>query len=97
MISYPWKGVNEMEVNLYSDVSYPYHKQKSSDVARNEFMNPIEAKISEESSYAEKAKIIDETMMDVKEMKTFLYMLIGSEIKVESEDTALGRGVDTAA
>lgn len=86
-----------MEVGLYNDVSYPYQKHKSAETTRNEFATPAELSLSEQRSHAERAKIIDDTLMDVKEMKNFLYMLIGSQIKVESEGRPLGRGVDTAA
>lgn len=42
-------------------------------------------------------KIAEKVMMDLQDVQNFLYMLIGSEIRVESDKNALGLNINTAA
>jgi hypothetical protein len=39
----------------------------------------------------------EKTMMDLRDVQNFLYMLIGSEIKVESDQNSIGNTVNAVA
>lgn len=43
------------------------------------------------------AKVDEKVMMDLKDVQNFLYMLIGSEIKVSEEDRVPGTALDLSA
>ncbi len=53
--------------------------------------------IPEKESKQENQKIRENMMMDLSEVKNFLFMLIGAEIKIESENSQSGRMFNTLA
>jgi len=52
---------------------------------------------AEKAQKAEKAEISKKTMMDLKEMKSFLFMLIGSDLMVETDELKKGNTFNSLA
>jgi hypothetical protein len=92
----PRKEVNEMDVTLTPNLIYT---APQTDPEAASIRKAVEAAgINTQASNSEIVKEIHEkVLMDLKDVQQFLYMLIGSHIKVEPESEIVGRKVNTVA
>ena len=83
-----------MEVTVYNSTTSPsnnaYHNVSGNiRIPGSEMVNPVQKHRN--------AEIIEEVMMDRKEVQNFLYMLIGGNIKVSQGNTIMGSTVNAQA
>ena len=96
----PRKEVHEMDVTLVSNA--PYSIPRSVDARESLTGKGVTAQMPETSFVSEKKdgiseKVREQVMMNLEDVQNFLYMLIGSKIRVESGNNSIGSSVNTAA
>jgi hypothetical protein len=92
------KEVVEMDVNLINSLATPSYKPvigvgEGSTGAVSGVSYAVESEMKQIASQ----KTSEKTMMDLRDVQRFLYMLIGSEIKVESESKFPGQVLNSRA
>ncbi|MBN1533945.1 MAG: hypothetical protein JXA20_14845 [Spirochaetes bacterium] len=87
-----------MEVRITGTTTYPAQPANPEIYA---FREAVEAAGRESAGGTNQARIVqeihDKVLMDLKDVQKFLYMLIGSQIQVESGDETVGTRVNTVA
>ena len=89
-----------MDVNLTNNI--PYSIPRSVDSGESFMGKAVSAQKPEAPLMFEKKdsigeKVRDQVMMNLEEVQNFLYMLIGSKIRIESGNHSTGSSINTAA
>ena len=89
-----------MDVNLVNNI--PYSIPRSLDSGESFSGQAVSAQKPDVSSRFEKKdsiseKVREQVMMNLEDVQNFLYMLIGSKIRIESGNHSTGSYVNTAA
>ena len=74
-----------------------FNKVEDVNASVAELNNSEELENRERSNENSRSIIPQKVMMDLKDVQRFLYMLIGSEIKVKSDNESIGLNVNTMA
>ncbi len=87
-----------MDVNLISRIPYSFPRSGESVETAAEFSTPVK-QAGTPLAYGEKSqseKIREEVMMNLEQVQNFLYMLIGSKLRIEHGHKLPGSSVNTA-
>jgi hypothetical protein len=89
-----------MDVNITNTI--PYSIPRSGDITDNQIGRSLPGKkpeislpFAKDDSISEKVR--DQFVMSLQDVQNFLYMMIGSKIRLQSENDSLGSTVNTAA
>ncbi len=96
----PWKEVNEMDVNVINTA--PYSIPRSSDFTDLQAGGIAAGRKPEVSlpfatGNSAGEEVREQVIMSLQDVQNFLYMMIGSKIRIQSESNTLGSSVNTAA
>lgn len=83
-----------MDVRLMANLSYPASQVAGEAATPRPESEPPHLRVAHENVMRE---IREKTMMDLKDVQRFLYMMIGSKIKVESENSEMGGHLNSVA
>ena len=87
-----------MEVSLVNNSQYSASNAVEKDSTEKlNLSKEIDAALEQSAKQIEENVKPEKVMMDLKDVQNFLYMLIGSEIRIESKDPAVGSSVNTVA
>ncbi len=87
-----------MDVNTqYKPISFIEFQPDSSKTSTEKVSETAIEEQFQTAREVRQAKVDQKVMMDLKDVQSFLYMLIGSEIKVSEEDRVPGTALDLSA
>jgi hypothetical protein len=94
----PRKEVNEMEVMITGTPSNPVQPANPEIFAFREAANTAgRVSVGQTNQASIVQEIHDKVLMDLEDVQKFLYMLIGSQIRVESGENSVGKRINTVA